>query len=599
MFHRLCLLVCLASTTVSARAGIIINEVFINPPGSADDIREFIELLGTPNMKLDGYAIAFANGTQQKLYPAGSIPPRPAVWPEIDEFFSLDGLTLGPNGILVLGNGASTAFYPTMLPDSNFKNWLDIWNGGLDTPGNLQNDGCNTILLIRQRPGRTQADPGNPLGLRWGKDIDCDDNLIIIDDPNFVQGGNGDLDRGGGTNPDGLPTLDLVGALTPEDLSDDLEIVDEVSYEHDQGWEYDVDSRLVDLGSPVPGLPQRKVHALDDPQGFNPDALTRVDYRTKGPGWTPAPGATGALPNGNNWQDTATEQWIRGDSVQGTGGQGGNPQWFYSNAANSNPDAIQPYLTNVPLWLNDGIAPDFNFAAPNTCQIMAGRLNPFATPYIPGDTDRDGDCDLDDIAKVRAVFGDDDWVFSNGWPGAPAGNAADPATQTRPWDVDGTGDNGIEASDLQWTLNFQGSTTGRIVGRTYDSTTPETTGVHLNNPADMFVTLFAATHVPSGNPLNALVVGDTVEITLRGQVTGNPILLAGQENGVMQFVHDVTMATGGVAKVTNIAPLGPYAITRSSLIALQGNDGDLGAKTINGYTTSFTLGLTAPADLTA
>jgi hypothetical protein len=48
-------------------------------------------------MKLDGYAIAVLNGTEQKYYPLNSIylPDNlPAPGPEIDQLFSLDGLTL-------------------------------------------------------------------------------------------------------------------------------------------------------------------------------------------------------------------------------------------------------------------------------------------------------------------------------------------------------------------------------------------------------------------------------------------------------------------------------------------------------------------------
>lgn len=89
---------------LDAQATVFINEVFINPQGSPDADREYIELLGTPGMKLDGYAIAVLNGTETKLYdpcdPCTVIPPVPA--PEIDEFFSLDGLTLGDNGLLAL-----------------------------------------------------------------------------------------------------------------------------------------------------------------------------------------------------------------------------------------------------------------------------------------------------------------------------------------------------------------------------------------------------------------------------------------------------------------------------------------------------------------
>ncbi len=593
-----------------ATATVFINEVFINPPGSLDDTREFIELFGTPGKKLDGYAIALANGTQQKYYPLGSIPPAPNPPPEIDELFSLDGLALGANGILVIGIGVQSN-YSTLLADSNFQRWNTIYNGGLDTPGNLQNDGSNTVLLIRQRPGRTQSDPLNPAGLRWGKDIPIDAQLFTpVVDPqsgqNVDQFGDGEIDsgepRGYGGN-----TLDLLGATTPSVLFDDLEIVDEVSYEHDRGWEYDFDRRRVDTGSLNPALPPRRVHALDDPQGFNPDVLTRVDYRTKGPGWPPATGGVGELPNGNNWQDTATEQWIRGENVQAaSGGQGLSPFFFYSIVAYSDPNnpGVQPYETNVPTWLADGVAPDFDFTTANTYQIMAGRVNPLAVPFIPGDVDRDGDCDAEDIDIIRSVFGRPDverdgsnkivyqWVHANADPNSPL-SAADPATQIRPWDVNATGDNGIEPSDLQWTLNFQGNTNGRIIGRRYDSTTPSATGVVLAPNTGVNCTVTAQPSATSAE------VGQIIQVEVRGQVTGGANLGIGLENGIMQFIHDLALTSPGVFRVVQITPVGGFQSTNADeqFQAPLGVAGDLGVRNVNGFTTSFTVGLTGPAPL--
>lgn len=589
-----------AALSVSpAPAAIVINEVFMNPPGSFDSTREFIELYGTPGMKLDGYAIAVVNGALTRFYPLGSIPPEP-VAQEIDEFFSLDGLQLGRNGLLVIGVGVA-ANYPTLLPDTNFQRWNTLWNGLLDSPGQLQNDGANTFFLIRNRPGATQADPANPLGLRWGKDITHDAELLTpVVDPQdgltYDQFGDGSLDRGLPNNYGGN-TLDMRGASTPTDATDDLEIVDEVSYEQDRGWEYDVDGRLVDVGSASDGLPQRRVHALDDPQGFNPDAISRVDYRCKGAGWTPVAGASGQSPGGNNWQDTATEQWIRGETLNGSAGAGSAPWFYYSNEANSNPDAIQPYATNVPLWLADGAAAEFNFSVDQGYQIMAGRLNPLSIALLPGDSDRDGDADADDIAKTAAVFGDPDWIFSNSFAGAPEGADGDPATQTRPWDVDLTGDNGIEPSDLQWTLNFQGDTTGRVFGVTYDSTTPSATGVRLNANAGVAATLSMNAALPNGGSLSHLSVGDTLELTVLGQVTSGANNAAAQQNGVMQFAHDLTISSAGVLRVIDVQPAAPFAITRAALIQLRGVDGDLGVELLNGYTTSFTVGLTGANSL--
>jgi hypothetical protein len=451
-------------------------------------------------------------------------------------------------------------------------------------------------MLIRNRPGQTEADPSNPAGLRWGKDVAHDAQLFSpIQDPNDGQWkdqwGEGHLDRGE-ANGLGGNTLDTIGANTLGDVSDDIEIVDEVSFEDGRGWEYDVDMRQVDAGSGFGGLPYRHVHALDDPAGFSPDALTRVDYRTKGNGWTPAGGGTGEMPNGNNWQDTATEQWIRGQSAMPI-----SQQFFYVNATNPDPCAVQPYDTHVPLWLDDGNVPDYNFASADTYRIMAGRINALAVPFIPGDCDRDGYCDANDISKIAAVFGANDWLFSNGFPEAPEGDSGNPATQIRPWDVDATGDNGIEASDLQWTLNFQGDSNGQIVGVQYDSTTPAASGVILNPNTGVECTLTTSANATNGRTLTTLIVCDTVEITVSGEVTAGPNTTSGQENGIMQYVHDVVISSPDIVKVISVEPLGSFSKTRESLEDLQGTDGDLGMELINGYTTSFTEGLTGPAEI--
>jgi hypothetical protein len=589
--------------SVPAPAVVFINEAFINPPGGAsfDVIREFIELAGTPRMKLDGYAVAILNGTGQKYYPAGTIPPVP-ITPEIDEFFSLDGLTLGDNGLLAL-LVTNPAFdkYPELFnsqTDALWVNWNGLWNGGRDLPGTINNDGSVTILLIRNRPGITEADPTNPAGLIWGKETRVDE--ILLQDVYYDavlgwmdQWGDGHIDIG---DPNGLggDSLDMTGVFeTPGDLSDDLEVVDEVSFEDDAGHEYDTDDRHVDFGSTHEGFPHRHVHSLDNPIGFNPDALTRVDYRTIGDGWAPAVGATGEMPGGNNWQDMATEQWIRGGSV----GPAGYPPHFYYDNASEPVNPIQAYETNVPLWLNDGAGADYNFGAANSYWIAAGLTNPLCIPFIPGDVDRDGDCDSDDIAKIASVFGDDDWIFSNSFAGSPEGSEVDPATQTKPWDLDGTGDNGIEASDLQWVLNFQGNTNGKIVGIRYNNTTPAATGVTLNSNAGVTCEITASTYIPSGRTSSTLVIGDRVEITVSGQISAGANSTAGQENGIMQYIHDFVIGTAGVMKVASVDPLSSFNTTRPSLQQLIGTDGDEGIDRVNGYTTSFAEGISSSCDL--
>ncbi|MCK5565962.1 MAG: hypothetical protein KAJ07_12010 [Planctomycetes bacterium] len=587
-----------------AHGMVFINEVFINPIGASsesDIYEEFIELLGTPGMKLDGYAVVVFNGKETKYYPIGTIPTGPPSGPEIEQFFSLDGLSLGANGLLVLTVTDPTwGFHEEMLIDSSRVAWNTLWNGG-PTANDIDNNGSLTFMIVRNRPGITEADPTNSAGLLWAKEIKHDQLLVtsVWDDNNSIwvdQWGDGNIDKG---ESDGMGgnSLDLTGLTTVGDVSDDLEIVDEVSYEDDAGWEYDTDGRHVDFESTHSGFPHRHVHSLDNPIAFNPDAITRVDYRTTGDGWTPSGGGTGEMSNGNNWQDTATEQWIRGNSENGyVPAEGNRFAHFYDN--DSEPlNPVQPRNTNVPVWLDDGDGNDYNFLAAKTYEIAAGRINSLAVPFIPGDVNRDGECDAEDITKIVAVFGDDDWIFSNSFWDSPEGDEVDPATQTKPWDIDGTGDNGIEASDMQWVLNFQGDTTGQIVGIQYDSTTPVATGVYLNSNGGVTCGIDTSVNVPSGRTNTTLLTGDIVEITVSGEVTAGANSTAGEENGIMQYIHDFVISSGGVIKVLSVEALGSYNTTRPSLQQLIGNDGDLGIDLINGYTTSFSEGLSGLCDM--
>lgn len=579
----------------SALGTVYLNEVFINPPGSLDTTAEFVELSGTPGRKLDGFAIALFDGTEQKYFDFDSIPPLPVLTPEVDELFSLDGLELGRNGLLVL-TLAAQGNYTTIVPDTNVRdNWLNIWNGTTEEAGRLQNDGSNTLFLVRNRPGATEADPGNFAGAIWAKDSKCDFQLITpaIDPQSgemVDQFGDGEIDTGLETGL-GSTTRDFKG-ITTSTKADDLEVVDELSYEHERGWEYDLDGRKVDISSTVPGLPERRVHALDDPQGFNPDCVTRVDYRIRGEGWVPADGGTGEMLNGNNWQDTATEQWIRGESTVMIGPMG--PEYIYDHADNENADSIQPFITNVPLWLDDGLAPDYDFNG--VYHINAGQTNALAVPFIPGDADRNGIADADDIALYQEFFGDEDWLFPNSDEKAENGDDGDPEMQVRPWDLDGSGDNGIDPGDFQWTLNFLGNTTGRIIGVTYDSMTPESNGVFFNENTGVETEFSWTTEVSSGRPLNDLALND--RITLRVFATvNNGNTNAEEENGVMQVLHNLFVSNSGILQVESVTPGPGFAHTREELLSFAGSLGSLGFRNLNLHTTGFTCGIGGSCEL--
>ena len=96
MKRTLILALLLAATGSAASAQVVINEAFENPPGGSDELWEFLEIYGPAGMPLDGYAIALLKGGTDTN--GDDIPENPA---EIDEAFTLDGLALGANGLLV------------------------------------------------------------------------------------------------------------------------------------------------------------------------------------------------------------------------------------------------------------------------------------------------------------------------------------------------------------------------------------------------------------------------------------------------------------------------------------------------------------------
>ncbi|MEO0631619.1 MAG: lamin tail domain-containing protein, partial [Planctomycetota bacterium] len=92
----------------AAQSQVVINEVMHDPPGSESNW-EYIELYGKPGMDLTGYAIGLFKGGADEN--GDDLPETIA---EIDEAFTLDGLTLGADGFLVLVNsGAGDAAFFT------------------------------------------------------------------------------------------------------------------------------------------------------------------------------------------------------------------------------------------------------------------------------------------------------------------------------------------------------------------------------------------------------------------------------------------------------------------------------------------------------
>jgi hypothetical protein len=147
-------------TSTMAHAQIVLNEVYPNPPGSGtiDDRWEYIEIYGPAGMNLTGYLVAsvFGGGDPD----SDNIPgPLPAGWDggdevaEIDEAWSLDGLTIGSNGLLVIYNNAQSSLArPLFAPGTNFATFQVSHCPTTDVGGRVKNDGSATFTLVRKRP---------------------------------------------------------------------------------------------------------------------------------------------------------------------------------------------------------------------------------------------------------------------------------------------------------------------------------------------------------------------------------------------------------------------------------------------------------------
>ena len=119
------------------QAQVVINEVYENPPGDAqgnDDVLEFIELYGEPGLDLTGYAIGlFKGGSDGDLGEPNDIPD---VYAELDEVFTLDGLTIGANGFLVLYNGTDTqSLIPLFAPEE--ATGVSFFDAHLENPNDI------------------------------------------------------------------------------------------------------------------------------------------------------------------------------------------------------------------------------------------------------------------------------------------------------------------------------------------------------------------------------------------------------------------------------------------------------------------------------
>ncbi|RMH28786.1 MAG: hypothetical protein D6692_04885 [Planctomycetota bacterium] len=343
-----------AAAAAACNAQVVINEVFENPPGggsSADAFAEYIELYGQPGMDLTGYAIASFKGGEDT-----NGDGNPEVPAEIDEAFSLDGLTLGSNGFLVIYNGTpSQSFIPLVLP-GNGENSASFFDTHIPSPfdvnGNLNNDGSSTYLLIRRRPfhsvvnGVSVYAPGYAM---W-KDVDPDVDY------------DGKIDFGIET-PTPF-TTDPVRVIDP------LQIIDEIAWSNAGGKEYVRTSQ----------------HEISDTTGFNPDAISRIAFYGSNPG-------LGLRINSNGETvptRVADEEFIYGDMIGGVLDFTYDPT-RYGAPTDPNGDGFQDISIGSGSTVFRLTPGDFN-------DSPANNITQFR--FVPGDLDFDGDADADDLALL-------------------------------------------------------------------------------------------------------------------------------------------------------------------------------------------------------
>ena len=277
---RLALLAGLCAGAHLACAQVVINEVYSNPPGSGsiDDRWEYVEVYGPPGMSLNGWALAAVSGGQD---PDGNGIPGPLSAgdpgeeiPEIDEAWSLDGLTIGANGLLCLFNDAGSDLQLAQFnPQTARRSFVASHIPTIDTAGRIINDGSITYTLVRRRPAHTLNTMGaslyggtttpdyfnttNPYSFRKdsGIDVDFDGRWDFNGGATFVVSGLAVPPEVSVTSEGGI-TADPVGTIEV------VQVVDDLAISNLGGEEYS----------------RSKQQEISDTPAFNPDGVSRVFY---------------------------------------------------------------------------------------------------------------------------------------------------------------------------------------------------------------------------------------------------------------------------------------------------------------------------------
>ncbi len=392
MHARTLLIAAAAGAIVSAaQAQVVINEIYENPPGGGaafDDRYEYIELYGLPGLDLTGYALVLLKGGSD-LDDDGIPGPRPADFdpgdevPEIDEAFSLDGLTLGANGLLVIYNNNGAPGLPSFLPpffssETNFATFAQTHIPSVDSVGRLANDASSTYMLVRRRPhhqivaGQSVYGPG----YAWRKDVNHDVNFDGVIDFGFEQ-------------PVSYQAWPIPAAmqLAP------YQMVDEVAWSHRGGQEY----------------VRTRQNEISDTPGYNPDALSRLYYFAENPQIGHRFNSSGEL----RFTRQADEEWVQGTITEV------NPRFNY------NPNQVKgPTDPEGPLYdgscnpdINPNCLPNpngnlrFQDINLNGFQLTPGTMNDAPSlgleqfRWVRGDFNFDGVVDAQDLAIIQAHLG--------------------------------------------------------------------------------------------------------------------------------------------------------------------------------------------------
>jgi hypothetical protein len=338
-------------------------------------------------MSLDGYAIACVFGGGD---PNGNdIPgPLPNGWdtgdeiPEIDEAWSLDGLTIGSNGFLVLYNngGNNSAILPLLPAATTRRSFQQAHIPSSDTAGRIKNDGSATYVLLRKRPNHSMNGSQSVYGsgYAWRKDVNPDVNF------------NSRIDYGiepsvFGEDDDGNQTIFVPGPSVLEPY----QMVDDLACSNGGGKEYSRSN-------------QQKI---SDTPGFNPDAFSRVAFY----GTNPQRGWRFNSDDELAYTRMADEEFIYGEtpannSLEYSGTLSGGPTDPNGQTydENGDPDPQGTYLfddiSRVGFNLTPGIFNDVNSTSEGGANIVQFR-------FIRGDFNFDGVVDCDDHAMIIDALG--------------------------------------------------------------------------------------------------------------------------------------------------------------------------------------------------